>query len=232
MADGWETARRLDRPPQLKVRTHTHTQVGANAACCLQVDGRGILQLAGWEWAVFRLGHPGTVHTVEVDTRHFKGPAEPSGVTHVGRALTQVCFPPGNSPDSCWVEACSLSPAEEVRALRTGWTSGTWCLLLPPQKVGVGLGLASRGGFLIVLSRVAPPSSPSPVRGAAAEVERARHARASAHQPGRRSEPPPPVGTRQQQPGTAETGVQAVTWSIRFQMLESADLWQLWRHHV
>ncbi|CAF89517.1 unnamed protein product, partial [Tetraodon nigroviridis] len=95
MADGWETARRLDRPPQLKV------------------DGRGILQLAGWEWAVFRLGHPGTVHTVEVDTRHFKG----------------------NSPDSCWVEACSLSPAEEVRALRTGWTSGTWCLLLPPQKL-------------------------------------------------------------------------------------------------
>ena len=76
MADGWETARRLDRPAELKVRTrtHTHTQgLGLTCLLLLQVDGRGLLQLAGSEWAVFRLGHPGTVHAVEVDTRHFKG---------------------------------------------------------------------------------------------------------------------------------------------------------------
>lgn len=41
-----------------------------------QVDQQGILQLTGWEWAVFRLGHPGTIHRVEVDTTHFKGPAQ------------------------------------------------------------------------------------------------------------------------------------------------------------
>uniref|UniRef100_A0A3B4YDD0 Allantoate amidinohydrolase n=1 Tax=Seriola lalandi dorsalis TaxID=1841481 RepID=A0A3B4YDD0_SERLL len=51
MADGWETARRLDRPKELKV------------------DQRGILQVPGWEWAVFRLGHAGVISSVEVTSR-------------------------------------------------------------------------------------------------------------------------------------------------------------------
>ncbi|XP_040920626.1 allantoicase isoform X2 [Toxotes jaculatrix] len=95
MADGWETARRLDRPKELKV------------------DHRGILQVPGWEWVVFRLGHPGVINSIEVDTNYFKG----------------------NFPDSCRIEACTLSPEEEVRCIGTGWRSGKWQVLLPPQKL-------------------------------------------------------------------------------------------------
>ena len=54
MGDGWETARRLDRPP------------------VLEADKAGILQVPGHEWAVFRLGFPGTVDNIVVDTNHFK----------------------------------------------------------------------------------------------------------------------------------------------------------------
>uniref|UniRef100_A0A3B3YUP6 Allantoate amidinohydrolase n=1 Tax=Poecilia mexicana TaxID=48701 RepID=A0A3B3YUP6_9TELE len=78
MADGWETARRLDRPKTLKA------------------DQQGILQVPGWEWAVFRLGHPGLIGSIEVDTNHFKG----------------------NFPDSCRIEACLLTPEEEACSLR------------------------------------------------------------------------------------------------------------------
>uniref|UniRef100_A0A3Q3XDN3 Allantoate amidinohydrolase n=1 Tax=Mola mola TaxID=94237 RepID=A0A3Q3XDN3_MOLML len=95
MADGWETARRLDRPKQLKV------------------DQQGILQVSGWEWAVFRLGHPGVIRNVEVDTNHFKG----------------------NFPDSCRIEASSLSPEEEAHCIMNRWNSVKWQLLLPPQKL-------------------------------------------------------------------------------------------------
>uniref|UniRef100_A0A3B5AAC3 Allantoate amidinohydrolase n=1 Tax=Stegastes partitus TaxID=144197 RepID=A0A3B5AAC3_9TELE len=61
MGDGWETARRLDRPKELKV------------------DQRGILQVPGWEWVVFRLGHPGLISSIEIDTNHFKGKDTASG---------------------------------------------------------------------------------------------------------------------------------------------------------
>ncbi|XP_076011157.1 allantoicase isoform X2 [Genypterus blacodes] len=96
MADGWETARRLDRPKEL------------------EADERGILQVPGWEWAVFRLGHPGVISSIEVDTNHFKG----------------------NFPDSCRIEACTLTPEEEAESIRSRWNSGTWRVLLPPQKLG------------------------------------------------------------------------------------------------
>ncbi|XP_014905873.1 allantoicase [Poecilia latipinna] len=95
MADGWETARRLDRPKTLKA------------------DQQGILQVPGWEWAVFRLGHPGLIGSIEVDTNHFKG----------------------NFPDSCRIEACLLTPEEEARCVQTRWNSGKWEVLLPPQKL-------------------------------------------------------------------------------------------------
>ncbi|XP_054617855.1 allantoicase isoform X2 [Dunckerocampus dactyliophorus] len=95
MADGWETARRLDRPKKL------------------QADQHGILQLPGYEWAVFRLGHMGVIRAVEVDTAHFKG----------------------NFPDSCRVEVCTLTPEEEAKCLGTSWNSGKWRILLPPQKL-------------------------------------------------------------------------------------------------
>ncbi|KAL6047216.1 hypothetical protein STEG23_021901, partial [Scotinomys teguina] len=55
MADGWETARRLDRPP------------------VLENDENGFLQVPGCEWAVFRLAHPGVITQIEIDTKYFKG---------------------------------------------------------------------------------------------------------------------------------------------------------------
>lgn len=95
MGDGWETARRLDRPKKLKV------------------DQQGILQVPGREWAVFRLGHPGRISRIEVDTNHFKG----------------------NFPDSCRIEACTLTPEEEAQCIRSRWNSEKWQVLLPPQKL-------------------------------------------------------------------------------------------------
>ncbi|KAI3364682.1 hypothetical protein L3Q82_011459 [Scortum barcoo] len=106
MADGWETARRLDRPKHLKV------------------DKRGILQVPGWEWAVFRLGHPGVIGSIEVDTNHFKEQENNSSAVFTG-----------NFPDSCRIEVCSLTIEEEAECIRTKWASGKWEVLLPPQKV-------------------------------------------------------------------------------------------------
>ncbi|XP_034383109.1 allantoicase isoform X2 [Cyclopterus lumpus] len=91
MADGWETARRLDRPKHLKV------------------DQQGILQVPGCQWAVFRLGHPGVISRVEVDTNHFK--------------------------DSCRIEVCSLTPEDEAQCISNSWNSGKWQVLLPTQKL-------------------------------------------------------------------------------------------------
>ncbi|XP_018599045.1 allantoicase isoform X1 [Scleropages formosus] len=98
MGDGWETARRLDRPRVLKA------------------NKEGMLQVPGSEWAVFRLGHPGAISLIEIDTNHFKG----------------------NFPDSCKIEACSLTSEAEEHCLREGWGSGQavkWRTLLPPQKL-------------------------------------------------------------------------------------------------
>ncbi|XP_040586844.1 probable allantoicase isoform X2 [Mesocricetus auratus] len=55
MADGWETARRLDRPP------------------VLESNEDGLLQVPGCEWAVFRLAHPGVITQIEIDTKYFTG---------------------------------------------------------------------------------------------------------------------------------------------------------------
>lgn len=95
MADGWETARRLDRPQKL------------------QLDQNGVLQVSGSEWAVFRLGHKGVINQIEIDTRHFKG----------------------NAPDSCIVEACSLTPEEEAQCVVSKWKYAKWGLLLPTRRL-------------------------------------------------------------------------------------------------
>ncbi|XP_069829168.1 probable inactive allantoicase [Dendropsophus ebraccatus] len=98
MGDGWETARRLDRPPILKA------------------DENGILQVPGSEWTVFRLGHPGLVTHIEIDTNHFKG----------------------NAPDSCRIEACILDPQEEEEKIRDKWAvtvDNKWKTLLPATKL-------------------------------------------------------------------------------------------------
>ncbi|GCB72171.1 hypothetical protein scyTo_0001856 [Scyliorhinus torazame] len=98
MSDGWETARRLDRPPVLKA------------------DDQGILQVPGCEWAVFKLGHPGIIIHVEIDTSHFKG----------------------NFPDSCKIEGCAISPEEEKQRITMKWKESLrlkWELLLPITKL-------------------------------------------------------------------------------------------------
>ncbi|XP_040283475.1 probable allantoicase isoform X1 [Bufo bufo] len=98
MGDGWETARRLDRPPILKA------------------DKKGILQVPGNEWTVFRLGHPGLITHLEIDTNHFKG----------------------NAPNSCKIEACVLTPKEEEERIKDKWSltpDNKWKTLLPVTQL-------------------------------------------------------------------------------------------------
>ncbi|KAM4771202.1 putative inactive allantoicase [Rhinophrynus dorsalis] len=98
MGDGWETARRLDRPPILKVNT------------------KGILQVPGNEWTIFRLGHPGLITHIEIDTNHFKG----------------------NAPNACKIDACVLTPKEEEQQIREKWSpeeGHKWKTLLPVTQI-------------------------------------------------------------------------------------------------
>ncbi len=60
------------------------------------------------DYVILRLGHPGVVHKIIVDTKHFKG----------------------NYPDSCAIEACNCSNDEEVVNDQHEWRS-----LLPQQKL-------------------------------------------------------------------------------------------------
>ncbi|TMS12403.1 Allantoicase [Larimichthys crocea] len=105
----------LNQPPDFTLEGDRTGMAASDSqlAAVAKADQRGILQVPGWEWAVFRLGHPGEIRSIEVDTRHFKG----------------------NFPDCCRLEARSLSPEEEAACFRTGWNSGKWQLLLPPQKL-------------------------------------------------------------------------------------------------
>ncbi|TRY96415.1 hypothetical protein DNTS_033284 [Danionella cerebrum] len=112
MGDGWETARRLDRPQVLKV------------------DEKGILKVPGSEWAIFRLGHPGIISKIELDTNHFKG----------------------NFPDSCRIDACSLTADEENSFFHNHWSSdknSTWKTLLPPQKMKAHFRHEFSGGSVV-----------------------------------------------------------------------------------
>lgn len=71
MGDGWETARRLDRPAVLKT------------------DRSGILKVPGCEWAIFKLVGVGRISDIEVDTKHFKGNF-PDSVKIEGALLRQT----------------------------------------------------------------------------------------------------------------------------------------------
>ncbi|XP_072939747.1 probable inactive allantoicase [Epargyreus clarus] len=55
MADGWETARRLDRPE------------------VIEANDDGTLKVPGEEWAIYKLGFCGSIKELCVDTTHFKG---------------------------------------------------------------------------------------------------------------------------------------------------------------
>jgi len=62
----------------------------------------------GHDWAIVRLGAPGAIGRVEIDTNHFKG----------------------NFPDSASIEACFKPGADLDEA-----TNGSWAELLPPTKL-------------------------------------------------------------------------------------------------
>jgi len=57
----------------------------------------------GHDWAIIKLARPGQIQSVEVDTSHFKG----------------------NFPESCSLEACSLSPStqHDLTDLSVPWTN-------------------------------------------------------------------------------------------------------------
>src|SRR6185437_4149886 len=79
----------------------------------LIMPGRAANMSDGWEtkrrrgpghdWAIIKLGRPGHIHRVEVDTSHFKG----------------------NFPESCSIDSCNLPNAttEELTNLSTQWSS-------------------------------------------------------------------------------------------------------------
>lgn len=93
MGDGWETARRLDRP------------------AILQADQSGILKVPGNEWAVFRLGAVGKVSHIEVDTKHFKGNF-PDSMKLEGMLLRRSQEWDDPHVDAKWV---TIVPASKVR---------------------------------------------------------------------------------------------------------------------
>ncbi|MGB4841213.1 MAG: allantoicase [Saprospiraceae bacterium] len=85
----------------------------------LIMPGRGINMGDGWEtkrnrtpnnrdWVILKLGKPGSIERIIVDTCHFKG----------------------NYPDSCLIEACHSVNNEPVIAGNVDWKS-----LLPQQKL-------------------------------------------------------------------------------------------------
>jgi allantoicase len=130
MEGGWETARRLDRPE------------------ILTADKTGVLQVPGFEWAAFRLGVPGTINKIEVDTMHFKG----------------------NFPDSCRIEACCLTPNDsEDKVVQS--QGKPWTTLLVPKKMGAnkmhtfeGDQIASLGVVTHVRVSIAPDGGLARIR--------------------------------------------------------------------
>lgn len=64
----------------------------------------------GYDWAILKLGRPGRIKKVEVDTNHFKG----------------------NYPDRCSIDVCS-DGGKDIDALT--WPQFTWQPLLPESKL-------------------------------------------------------------------------------------------------
>ena len=64
----------------------------------------------GYDWAIVRLGRPGRVRSIEVDTKHFKG----------------------NFPDQCSIDVCH-APNESIDGL--SWTQHSWTPLMPRIKL-------------------------------------------------------------------------------------------------
>lgn len=87
----------------------------------LIMPGRGINMGDGWEtkrnrtpnnrdWVIVRLGHPGEIDRILIDTAHFKG----------------------NYPDSCMLDGCNLPRNEEHKL---GSEEVNWLPVLPQSKL-------------------------------------------------------------------------------------------------
>src|SRR5918911_237086 len=87
----------------------------------LIMPGRAINMSDGWEtkrrrgpghdWSIIKLGRPGTIRRVEVDTSWFKG----------------------NFPESCSIEACSVAEGRELT--ESEFSSLAWQEILPRTKL-------------------------------------------------------------------------------------------------
>lgn len=64
----------------------------------------------GHDWAIVKLGHPGLIKKIELDTNHFKG----------------------NYPDKCWIEG-TFAPEMDINLLN--WNTVEWTSILPEQKL-------------------------------------------------------------------------------------------------
>jgi len=64
----------------------------------------------GYDWVIVKLGRPGTIGKIEIDTNHFKG----------------------NFPDECSMDAC-LAPDENIDILT--WNDVEWVQVLPRLKL-------------------------------------------------------------------------------------------------
>ncbi len=119
----WEAIRRKGQPVDLASITRGGLVLGASdmhfgGKDNLIMPGRAANMGDGWEtrrrrgaghdWAIVRLGAPGTVTRVEIDTSHFKG-------NYPDRASLDGCFAPG-------------APLEALAA-------ATWRELLPQSKL-------------------------------------------------------------------------------------------------
>jgi allantoicase len=119
----WERVRRAGRAIDLASIRNGGLVLGASdmhfgAKDNMIMPGRAANMGDGWEtrrrrgpghdWAIVRLGAPGIISRVELDTNHFKG----------------------NYPDSASLEAC-LAPGAPPGSLETA----AWSVLLPPTKL-------------------------------------------------------------------------------------------------
>ena len=86
----------------------------------LIMPGRGVNMGDGWEtrrrrgpgndWVIVRLGHPGVIHKLEIDTCHYKG----------------------NYPDVCWMDA-TYAPGANIDILT--WPDFEWTEVLSKTKL-------------------------------------------------------------------------------------------------
>lgn len=95
MGEGWETARQRTRPP------------------IYELESNGLIKLPGSDWSVIKLGVPGFINQIDVDTHWFKG----------------------NFPESCMIEAL-FKPDAADSEFADGGRNVRWIVILPRTRLG------------------------------------------------------------------------------------------------